>query len=649
MLKHIFLFIAFATALLCNAQKVTKPVLPAVTAADVKVTRCAIDTTAAAAYLYRHGNTYFELNGNYWVMVTEIYTRVKIYTKDGYDYANPELVFFSGNSKAKGSFSKAVTYNVENGQLVKTELKKESEFEQELNDDYSRKNIALPNVKEGSIIEYTTTVKTPYFSNLEDWYFQYDIPVVDVRYDVSIPIYFVYNVYTVGYVDLKMHDAKLTLNQKTDTNEYYYLYTAKDVKPFKDEAYVSNKENYIGKLMHELSLVQLPNQTPQNYATDWKSVTKKIYENESFGRELRYDSYFKEDFAALMAGVEGDEAKINTIFNYVQQRMAWNENNGYLCEKGVKEAYKAKQGNAADINLMLTAMLREAGLDANPVIVSTRAHGIAVYPSRFAYNYVIAAVKVGDKTMLLDATSKYTKPGILPNRALNWEGRLIKKNGDNEKIDLMPKANSKEQIVIMAEIDGQGTITGKARDMYLDQRAYTCRELYAEVSKDTYIEKLEKEYPGLQIDAYVMSGQKELEKPLVEDYTFANSLLAEVIGNKIYFSPMLFFTQDENPFKQEIREYPVDFVYPRDDKFLITIKIPDGYVVGSMPKPLTIAMEENIGSFRYNVAQSANNIQLSASLSLNYANVSKEYYRTLKDFFQQMIEKQNEKVVLSKK
>ncbi|MES2487888.1 MAG: transglutaminase domain-containing protein, partial [Bacteroidota bacterium] len=457
------------------------------------------------------------------------------------------------------------------------------------------------------------------------------------------------NVYTVGYVDVKIHDAKLTLNQTTDTNEYYYLYTAKDVKPFKDEAYVSNKENYIGKLMHELSLVQLPHQTKQSYATDWKSVAKKIYDNDSFGRELKYDNYFKEDFTALLAGIEGDEAKLNTIFNYVQGRMAWTEKNGYLCEKGVKEAYKAKQGNVADINLMLTAMLREAGLDANPVIVSTRDHGTAVFPSRFAYNYVVCAAKLGEKTILLDATSKYTKPGILPNRALNWVGRLIKKNGDNEEVDLMPKVNSKEQVTIMAQIDEQGTITGKARDLYLDQRAYTYRELYAQVNQDTYIEKLEKEYTGLQIDSYTMSNQKELEKPLIEDYTFTNTRVAEIIGNKIYVSPMLFFTQDENPFKQENREYPVDFVYPREDKFLITIKIPDGYVIESMPKPLTIAMEENIGSFKYNVAKSANNIQLSVVLSLNYANVSKEYYRTLKDFFQQMIEKQNEKVVLSKK
>jgi hypothetical protein len=66
-----------------------------------------------------------------------------------------------------------------------------------------------------------------------------------------------------------------------------------------------------------------------------------------------------------------------------------------LCNEGVKKAYKDKTGNVAEINLMLTAMLRYAGLNANPVLVSTRSNGIAIFPNRTAFNYVIAAVENG--------------------------------------------------------------------------------------------------------------------------------------------------------------------------------------------------------------------------------------------------------------
>ena len=59
----------------------------------------------------------------------------------------------------------------------------------------------------------------------------------------------------------------------------------------------------------------------------------------------------------------------------------------------MRKAYKDKTGNVAEINLMLTAMLRYAGINANPVLVSTRSNGIALFPNRTAFNYVIAAVE----------------------------------------------------------------------------------------------------------------------------------------------------------------------------------------------------------------------------------------------------------------
>jgi transglutaminase-like putative cysteine protease len=649
MLKKFFLVIAGLLAFNGFAQKFAKPVVPAVHAQDLKETRSPLDTTASAAYLYHYGNTYFELRDNYWVMITEVFTRIKIYKKEGYEYANAQLDYYSGDKSVKAKFTNASTYNFVNGQIIVTPAKEESQFEQLLQEDFTRKTIALPNVKEGSIIEYTTTVVTPYFSNVEDFYFQYPIPLVKAQYDLRIPIYFVYNVYTVGYVDIQIEkNPPLLDNPYTEVKEFWYKYQAKDVKPFKDEAYVSNTENYIGKLQHELSIVQMPGRNKQSYATSWIDMARKIHDMDSFGSELKKDSYFKDDLEALLGGVQGDEAKMNAIFSFVQQRMSWDGHAGYICHKGVKDAYKEKQGNAGDINLMLTSMLRSAGLEANPVILSTRSHGIALFPSRYAYDYVVAAVQLGDKTILLDATNKYTTPGLLPLRALNWEGRLIKKNGENQQIDLMPKINSKETIAISATIGQDGVITGKARDQYLQQRAYVYREKYAEMSQDSYLENFEKEHPGLQVSDYKVTGQNTPDKPVIEEYSFVNDNVAEVIGNKIYINPLLFFSDTETPFKAEKREYPVDFIYPREDKYVINLMIPQGYKIESLPQTLNLGMEENLGSFKFSTGATGSNIQVVVQYTINYASVPADFYPTLKDFFGKMIDKQNEKIVLVK-
>lgn len=166
---------------------------------------------------------------------------------------------------------------------------------------------------------------------------------------------------------------------------------------------------------------------------------------------------------------------------------------------------------------MLTAMLRHAGLDANPVLVSTRDNGVAVYPTRYAYNYVIAGVKTDGKTVLLDATSKYSKPGIIPIRALNWEGRMIKKNGDNEEVNLAPMLLSKESISLSADIKADGSISGKARDQYNDYDAYQFRERYAGVNEQSYLEKLEKDLNNIEIVDYKVTNQKDLTKPVLEE------------------------------------------------------------------------------------------------------------------------------------
>ena len=111
---------------------------------------------------------------------------------------------------------------------------------------------------------------------------------------------------------------------------------------------------------------------------------------------------------------------------------------------------------------------------------------------------------------------------------------------------------------------------------------------------------------------------------------------------------MLYLVEKENPFKQEIREYPVDFGYPTQEKFNINISIPEGFVVESMPQPINITTGENVGAFKYLIANAENTIQIVITKDINAPIVLAEFYPVLKDFYKQMIDKQNEKIVLKK-
>lgn len=116
----------------------------------------------------------------------------------------------------------------------------------------------------------------------------------------------------------------------------------------------------------------------------------------------------------------------------------------------------------------------------------------------------------------------------------------------------------------------------------------------------------------------------------------------------MFIDPLLFFTVKKNPFVQEKREMPIYFGYPKQEKYIINLEIPEGYMVDSFPKVMKIISEDKVLSFGINTQADGNKIQISITKEINAAILSIDYYDDLKSFFQKIIDKQNEKIVLKK-
>jgi hypothetical protein len=644
-----------------------------VTIDELKEKVCPTDTSAVAAVLFSVGKTSFDYSyDNGFQIITEISTKIKIYKKEGYALANhSERIYVGGNGDEKIDISKAVTYNLVGDKIEKTKLSSSGEFYEKVNKYWNRKKITMPNVKEGAIIEYKITITSPYISNFPDWQFQSEIPVSYSEYTTYIPEYFTYNVHQKGYYNLEVSkDGKFRtinysymppimpgMNNPTDGrrekgslefNENSVKYVARNMPALKDESFVNNIDNYKTTILHELSGTRYPNSPYKSYVTDWETIVKGIYESENFGPELNKTGYFEKDIDLLLAGVTSQNERISMVFNYAKSRMNWNEFYGIYCDEGVKKAYQDKKGNVAEINLMLTAMLRYAGFEANPILVSTRSNGISLFPSKSAYNYIIAGLELNNQVVLMDATSKFSTPDILPVRDLNWFGRIIRKNGTSAEIDLMPKMSSKDVVSIMAKINDKGEVSGKIRDQYFDYNALLFRQANNGVATESYIEKLEKRHQGLEIGKYDVQNSNDLSLPIIENYDFTTTNAVEIIGDKMYLSPLLFFAKSENPFKQDAREYPIDFVYPNQDKFNVSLIIPEGYVIEVLPTAKAVALPDNLASFKYNISNNGNQIQIMFILDTNQAIIGSEHYEGLKTFYKEIVNKHNEKIVLKK-
>ncbi len=629
-----------------------------------------LDSSTNAAILYKKRRTYYNyVQDQGWELITSVHERIKIYNKEGYDWATKEIRLYQGGSSDENVSIKANTFNLVNGKVEKIKLKSNQIFSEEVNKNWKLKKFTMPNLTEGSIIEWTYTFRSEYFTSIDDMVFQYEIPLKYIDTEVKIPEYFVYKYRPSYFYPIKINESSknrtINLNfktkqgnkiinttfhsQKVELQEKVYSSIEKNIPAIKDEPFTNNINNYKSKTSFELTAYKPKNGIHKYYNNNWNDVTKTIYDSPNFGGQLEKISYFQDELQNLVTTTAPTNEKIAKIFHFVKNKMKWDGFYSKYTSKGVRKAYKENVGNNAEINLILVAMLRGVGLNANPVLVSTRDHGIPLFPTKDGFNYVIACVETENNVILLDATEKYSLPNVLPLRALNWEGRIVRENGSSNSVSLFPKKHSKNVCTLNAEIDDDGTLTGIERNSYSNLLALQKRSFNNSTSENELIAKFEKDYDNIEIDEFKTKNNKDLSKSLIYQYNFEADNQIEVIGDKMYFSPLLFHTEKENPFKLEERKFPVDFGVPWEDKFTISIQIPEGYQIESSPENTAFLLPENLGSFKFMALVKGNKLQIVSTTKINLSIIAPLYYGALKEFYRMLVDKQLEKVVLVKK
>ena len=615
-----------------------------------------LDSTADAAYLYRNRRTYYqyvEQEGDFQV-VTEVHERIKIYTKEGFNMATKSIVYYNPDHGKEQSVSsiKGYTYSLINGKIEKEKLNKNSVFKERKNRYYSIKKITMPNIKEGVVIEVRYKLISPYSSSINDLHFQYGIPVKKLDYQVEIPEYYIFNKRSTGHYVVEIEQSsKPGYIENINYTINIFKFTGANIPALKDdEPFVANIKNYRGAMKFELSQTDFIalGGIFEKHTSSWSNVSQQIFKTSSFGEELNKSSYYKEDLEKILAVAKTDSDKIGTIFQFVKAKVKWNGYRGKYTDNGVRKAFKERAGNVADINLILTAMLRSAGLNANPVLISTRGNGIPIFPTLNGFNYVISLVTMPDDSyVLLDATEEYSVPNMLPVRVLNWQGRVVTKDGGSFWVQLPSSKHTLEENTIKVKISDDFIAEGVVRTKFDNLKALNFRNKNNHLKEENLITQFEEDH-NLEVENFKITNQESLDKPVIRNIKFTSEDLVEEINGKIYIEPLLFLTAHKNPFKLEDRKFPVDFATPWKEKNTVFIELPKGYKVATLPASFAIGLPDNMGVFRYKVAQAGNTIKTTAILQFNSAIIGAENYQTLKLFYGDLVKKQSEKIVLVK-
>jgi len=619
--------------------------------ADIELKQYSKDKDAEAVVLFDIATSHFEMVADRFEIVFERTTRIKILSEAGIDWAEVEIPYYQeGGIYEEVARIEAYSYIFENGHLNKTQFDVSNVYTEKINSYWNVKKFAIPNVKPGSIIEYKYRINSQYMFNLRDWEFQWRIPVVYSEYKVKLVPFYEYAYILQGANKFDSFSSYQDNGLERNVGMYKFhdavsKFVMKDVPAFKDEEFISSINDYLIKLDFQLAKVNRMNGSSEEIMTTWEGLIKDILKNPDFGK---YVNKSEKLGAKLISEKDldskSDKEKFNYILEYVKSNYNWNGHTGKYATKSPNKFNQEKHGNCADINLFTTGLLRSAGIEAYPVLITTRQHGkIRLdYPFSHFFNYVVILAKVNGAEVLTDATDVLCLNDRVPTRCINDKGLIVKK----DNLDwIKPTLATPSEIntVIQIEKVTPEIITAGISKTATEYNALNYRNSYGE-NLDEIKKSLEKKSYTIEDSGLSVKNQRDIEKPYTLSYKLSKGI--ESFNEKIYISPFLNEVISDNPLKQKTRAYPIDMVYPTKRKYLTIIPIPEGYEVNYLPSA------QRIRDPLFDLTYSASHDDKQIIISLNYYFKKSVYsastYSKIKSYYSVIVKKGNEKVALSK-
>ncbi len=419
--------------------------------ADFTLSAEAFDSGANAVVIADVGAIKFEGNNNsYFDLIFTRFIRVKINNRNGFKIGDREISLYHSDGRYEKIISfKASTFNLENGTIKETKLDEKSIFTVKYNSQIDDKKFSMPALKEGTVFDLEYTIRSPFPDRMKPWSFQGEYPRLWSELVVTIPppLHYVRRVQGDQnfYIDTTkdvypFYSVRQSNGTASDENynvtgaSVYHRWVKKNVPSLHEEPFTTTMDNYYSRITFQLSYVQWTKESERHeQSSTWNLLSKDLLEYENFGMALNHENgWMTEELQGIVQQSGSDEDKVDKIYCYVRDHFKTVAEEGYgtyglFTHNSLKDVFKKRQGNVAELNLLLTAMLKKAGLQADPMILSTRENGLAdpSYPLLAEYNYVICVVYLNGKLIKLDASEHYIGFGRLPLSCYNGWGHVI--------------------------------------------------------------------------------------------------------------------------------------------------------------------------------------------------------------------------------
>lgn len=610
---------------------------------------CPIDSTANAYVMNNKGEAYFSIVDGHVQIIYYYYTKIKVTSSAGVKWGEIEIPYYDTNNYTDRVVDiKAVSYNYDDMKLIKSDLSVTDIFDKKINSSWRMKKFAIPNVKTGSVIEYCYTVISDYVFDFRDWNFQWEIPVINSKFTTRMIPFYEYSFVLQGHQYSYKSGSKI--DEYNDRNigsvkfkDMIYDFEMKDIAAFKDEDFITSKDDYISKINFQLAKVTQLGGVVRNILTTWPELTKDLLEDDNYGKyiassekigqKLFVDSIFK----SLT-----NQQKFDSILNFVKSNIHWNGENRIYTTKKPQKLLTDNHGNSAEINLFTIALLNSHGIKAEPLLISTRDHGkLKVnYPFIDFFNYSLMLVDVDGTLFISDATDPVLANNRVPINCMNEIGLIVKKTKTGDWVGINTNGLSRTKTNIKIDV------THSKADFRVNCTEYDAVIMKKKVDSNVdYLKDYLKTRNYNIVDSTIsIPGYNKINS--IYAYNFSINRQPEIIGDKMYVSPFLNEVIMENPFKQDSRENPIDMIYSKYRSYNTVIELPKGYEVKYLPAKKII--NDPLFQLNYSCERVANSMIVSLIYYFKKSIYDATDYLKLKGFYDEIISCANEKIVFEK-
>jgi hypothetical protein len=598
--------------------------------------------SAPAIYLYRQVDrndaTFYEFH----------YDRIKIFNEEGRKYADIEIPFIKGytnirNIEARSIHSDGMIINF-NGQIYDKMIAKARGIK------YLAKTFTIADVQVGGIIEYRYTLALPKYPTDSRWLLSGDLFTKHANFSIRRNDYFAIQ---------WSWPRGLPSGANRPVQDHALIRMEADNLPaFQTEDYMPPPEEmkYRVEFAYSFRLEKDPDKFWREEGKQLEVVTQRFIDRRKA---------MEQALAQIISPSDTPELKLQKIYarcqkirntTFERDKTEQEQRRVKLKEaENVENVWKRGYGDGWDISWLFLALARTAGFDASPVLVSTRDQHFfnPKLMNPYDLNTNVVLVKLNGKDVYFDPGTAFTPFGLLPWYETGVAGLLIDKDGGAWiKTPVPDPAASGTDRNAALQLDESGTLEGKVRITYKGLSALSRRidERDADdvARKKELEDELKSSVPGTpEVELINPPDWNSSSDSFVAEYHISVPGWASSAGlHRLLLPAGVFGGNEKHLFEATQRVHPIAFAHPYIDADDITITLPSGWVVESLPRPKPLDL---IGGTYTLVTTERKDrtVHLDRRLMLNLTLVDPSNYGTLRDFYQGVRTGDEQQIVLA--